>query len=383
MKKLLALLAFVCWPALAQISTAPVLLGQRGLTDPANCQDGQLFYNTTSFLTKVCHPANTWTTLGGGGSATDITVGTTTVTGGTDTYVLYNNAGVLGNASTLRINGTAGQGPSIVGGTATTNVAAFELTRTNNNAAVATGVKFTFTDTSSAAGFLPLQVLGGVAGTTNLLSVSKGGLLSASGGLDLNGGGFTISSGNAVSNAGWYGMQAGNDGVIALTMGSNHRVTWASGTASATGTGADTGLSRVGVGILGVGTSAAQSVAGTIAATNYRVASTPLIFGASPTVASGGCTTPGAVSGNGTAAFSLASVGTSCSGSQPLVFTLSAASTGWLCWARNVSNGGTSAPRQTGAVSTTSVTITNFAATTGLAAAWTDADVVVVGCHAY
>lgn len=102
-----------------------------------------------------------------------------------------------------------------------------------------------------------------------------------------------------------------------------------------------------------------------------------------PTLASGGCTTPGAITANGTAAFTLASVGTGCSGSQPLVFTLPAATTGWLCWARNVSNGASSAPRQSGAVSTTSMTITNYAATTGLAAAWTDADVVVVGCHGY
>jgi len=56
---------------------------------------------------------------------------------------------------------TAGRGPTIIGGTATTDVPALEVTRTNNNAAVATGVKFAFTDTTSAAGFLPFQVLGG------------------------------------------------------------------------------------------------------------------------------------------------------------------------------------------------------------------------------
>lgn len=100
-----------------------------------------------------------------------------------------------------------------------------------------------------------------------------------------------------------------------------------------------------------------------------------------PTVASGGCTTPGAITQNGTFAFSLASVGTGCSGSQPLVFTLSAATTGWLCVARNVSNGATSSPAQTGALSTTSVTITNFVRTTGVAGAWTDADVIQVACH--
>ncbi len=101
-----------------------------------------------------------------------------------------------------------------------------------------------------------------------------------------------------------------------------------------------------------------------------------------PTVASGGCTSPTAVTANGTAAFSVG-VGTSCSGSQPLVFTLPAATTGWMCTARNSSNGATSAPAQTGAVSTTSVTITNFSRTLGTAAAWTDADNVVVSCMGY
>ena len=63
----------------------------------------------------------------------------------------------------------------ITTGTVTTDVAALSVTRTNNDAAVATGVKFTFTDTTSAAGFLPMQILGTSNGTTNLFSVSKTG----------------------------------------------------------------------------------------------------------------------------------------------------------------------------------------------------------------
>lgn len=70
---------------------------------------------------------------------------------------------------------TAGQGVTVAAGTATTDVPALSVTRTNNNAAVATGVKFTFTDTTSAAGFLPFQVLGGASGVTNLLSTTKAG----------------------------------------------------------------------------------------------------------------------------------------------------------------------------------------------------------------
>lgn len=105
---------------------------------------------------------------------------------------------------------------------------------------------------------------------------------------------------------------------------------------------------------------------------------------AAPTLASGGCTSPTAVT-NSAAAFAQQAVfsvgvGTSCSGSQPLVFTLPAATTGWNCTARNSTNAATSAPAHSSAVSTTSVTITNYARTTGLAAAWTDADNVVVTC---
>lgn len=74
---------------------------------------------------------------------------------------------VIGNGASQRV--------SITAGTATTDVAALSVTRTNNNAAVATGVKFAFTDTTSAAGFLPFQVTGGASATTNLLSTSKDG----------------------------------------------------------------------------------------------------------------------------------------------------------------------------------------------------------------
>lgn len=84
-----------------------------------------------------------------------------------------------GNVQIITMTNTAGQGPAVTPSTATTDVAAFSVARTNNNAAVATGVKFSFTDTTSAAGFLPFQVLGGAAASTNLLSVSKAGLVDA------------------------------------------------------------------------------------------------------------------------------------------------------------------------------------------------------------
>ena len=116
-----------------------------------------------------------------------------------------------------------------------------------------------------------------------------------------------------------------------------------------------------------------------VSSTSLQVGSKPVIGFTAPTIASGGCTSPTVTNTNGTAYITI-DVGTGCSGSQPVTFTLPAATTGWNCYARNITNGATSAPAQTGAVSTTSVTITNFARTTGVAAAWTDGDDVVLSC---
>ncbi len=65
-------------------------------------------------------------------------------------------------------------------GTATSDVASLSITRTNNNAAVATGVDINHVDTLSAAGFLPLKVRNnatilfslGKAGETTILSLA-------------------------------------------------------------------------------------------------------------------------------------------------------------------------------------------------------------------
>ncbi len=76
---------------------------------------------------------------------------------------------------TWNATGAAGEGLAIAAGTATTDVAALSITRTNNNAAVATGVKIAFTDTSSATGFLPFQILGTSSGAANLINVDKSG----------------------------------------------------------------------------------------------------------------------------------------------------------------------------------------------------------------
>ncbi len=78
----------------------------------------------------------------------------------------------------------AGTGLAIAAGTSVTAGAyAQSITQTLNNAAATGGVIWTFTDTSSAAGFLPFQMFGGASGTTALFSVGKTGILKGSGGI--------------------------------------------------------------------------------------------------------------------------------------------------------------------------------------------------------
>lgn len=73
---------------------------------------------------------------------------------------------------------TAGKGLTRAAGTATTDVSADTLTRTNNGASVgqtAPWVSWDFTDTSSHASSLAFRIRGGASATTNLFSIDKSG----------------------------------------------------------------------------------------------------------------------------------------------------------------------------------------------------------------
>ena len=102
----------------------------------------------------------------------------------------------------MQLAGTAGLGLSITAGIAVTDVAALSITQTWNNAACATGIKFVLTDTTSAAGALAFQILGGAAGATNLIKVTKAGLVDAP----------------AYSVAGAAGASFGPGGVTSITV---------------------------------------------------------------------------------------------------------------------------------------------------------------------
>ncbi len=92
------------------------------------------------------------------------------------------------------------------------------------------------------------------------------------------------------------------------------------------------------------------------------------------------CTTPTRTNGNTTSA--QYDVGTSCTGVSTLVLTLTTAAVGWECWGRTITNGGTHYMAQTGAVSTTSATLTKFSRTTGLAVDFADGEDVTANCTA-
>ena len=90
------------------------------------------------------------------------------------------------------------------------------------------------------------------------------------------------------------------------------------------------------------------------------------------------CTTPTRTNGNTLSA--QYDVGTTCAGVSTIVLTVTAATNGWECWGRTITNGGTHYMAQTGAVSTTSVTMTKFSRTTGLAVDFNDGEDVTVNC---
>lgn len=108
-----------------------------------------------------------------------------------------------------------------------------------------------------------------------------------------------------------------------------------------------------------------------------------LVSPTAPTIASGGCTTGSAqsVSGsNGSAAFEITLGGATCG--STIVLTLPAANAKWVCDAHNNTNSAGNSLDSVG-TSTTSVTLTNYVRTTGVAGNFTGADVLAVKCLPY
>jgi len=103
-----------------------------------------------------------------------------------------------------------------------------------------------------------------------------------------------------------------------------------------------------------------------------------VISSVNPTVASGFGTSP-TITGTNTAAFKVV-VGTG--GAAGGTITLPAAANGWVCQAFDVTAGTTLFLQQTGST-TTSISVTSFSITSGLAANMTAGDVILFMAMAY
>lgn len=194
-----------------------------------------------------------------------------------------NSATTLTDSANFTFGPAAGQGLFVGAGTATTDVNALSLTQTWNAAGVTfTHEKHVITDTASAAGSLALQYLGGAAGATNLLSLSKAGNIVAGGDITL-GSPFVRFASTSIA------IQAANAGLVLIDSSGNQsmalsytvgQITTVSGgfigfTNSATVgySGTDTAISRVSPGLIGIGTGAAGSVAGSASMNNCKAVS--------------------------------------------------------------------------------------------------------------
>lgn len=117
-------------------------------------------------------------------------------------------------------------------------------------------------------------------------------------------------------------------------------------------------------------------------AKGYDVVNTVLVSATAPTIAGAGCGGSAAsiTASNGTAAFK---IGVGTAPTSACTITMPAATTGWNCWASDITTQSTtvSMQRQTGAESTTSVIITNFSDVTA-PASFVANDVLKVGCLA-
>ena len=104
------------------------------------------------------------------------------------------------------------------------------------------------------------------------------------------------------------------------------------------------------------------------------------ISATAPTISSGFGTSPSIPNANGTAAWTI-NVGTGGAASSG-VLTMPTASTGWVVDCVDITNAASFVTVQT-AGTTTSVTLTNYSRTTGLAIAWTASDILRCRATAY
>jgi hypothetical protein len=154
----------------------------------------------------------------------------------------------------------------IESGSAVVNPLLITQTWVSNNVTYG-GLKFTITDTASAAASLAFQILGGAAGATNLFSVSKIGQVTVPMAVSNTVAGLLFSAAGGGSGSSGFGAGTNTDLVVifqtaarvaftasAVVLNSGVQLAWNNGTYGATN---DVGIKRNAAGILEVNSNAA------------------------------------------------------------------------------------------------------------------------------
>lgn len=153
----------------------------------------------------------------------------------------------------FQVHDLVGWGADIIAGTAVSDVNALNITQTWNNGAVAfTAIKADITDTASDAASLLMDLQ---VGSVSKFKINKAGGITAPG--DHN---FASS------------VTAGYIVLTSATLGVYQR--GASSAGFVMGAADDTNISRISAGVIGVGTGAAASIAGSLSLTNITAAGT-------------------------------------------------------------------------------------------------------------
>lgn len=319
-------------------------------TPPATCTAGKQVYIDTDATSGsrflVCESTNTWVAQGG---STGLTVGTTPVASGTTTKVLYDNAGTLGEYT---VSGSGNVCMSTSCSMTTPALGAATYTTLSGGAV---------TDSALTSGRLTFAGTAGLLADDSDLTFSTDTLTVTKIAATTHTGALTMSGANIILGSNYLSGDGGNEGVSVDASG-NTTISGTFSAASAYFTAAVAGINlwtevKMGNGNLAF-SATAPSISGTIC--------TSASIGANPT---------------GTAAFTIV-VGTACTGVQTGTLTMPAAAHGWVCDLHNTTNPAGNKPDQTGG-STTTVTFTNYARTTGLASDFTASDVIRVQCTGY
>jgi len=291
---------------------------------------------------------------------------------------------VTGLPLTTGVTGTLAVGN---GGTGATTLTQYGLLYGNGTSAVAA-------TTVGTAG-QPLLSVGGSAapafGTLNLASATNvaGALGAANGGTGLAS--YTIgdlpyaSASTTISKlsdvATGSVLVSGGVGVAPAYSATPTVTSITAGTVTASSTVSGTGFSTYLASPPAIGGTAAAAGTFTTAKAATFTTTNLLVSSTAPTISSGFGTSPSVTANNGTAAFriNVGTGGTATSG----VIGLPAATTGWNCFADDVTTTSTAVFRtkQT-ASTTTSVTLTQYS-DVAVATAWVASDILAVSCFAY